>query len=237
LIAFIVPAHNEEQLIGRTLESIHESARAVSTPYEILVADDASTDRTAEVARALHARVVSINRRQIAAARNAGAHAALQNDGVRLLVFVDADTSVNSATLRAMLDAIDQRAVAGGATVQFDGQIPRWAQITLSVLTAVFRLFKWSGGCFMFCRRDAFEAAGGWDESLFAAEELAMAQALKRHGRFVVLRESVVTSGRKLRGHTAREILTSLLRIGLSGRRAVRNRHALGLWYGPRKGQ
>jgi hypothetical protein len=101
---------------------------------------------------------------------------------------------------------------------------------------AAFRVFKWTGGCFLFCRRDVFEAAGGWDERLYAGEELYMAQALKRHGRFVVLRQSVVTSGRKLRAHSAREILTSLLRIGMRGPRAVRDRRALALWYGPRTG-
>jgi glycosyltransferase involved in cell wall biosynthesis len=235
VIAFVVPAHNEELLIARTLESIHQSARALGQRYEIIVADDACTDRTAEIARAYQAQVVSIARRQIAAARNAGARAALQNDEVRMLFFVDADTSVNDRTLRAALEAIDQRAVGGGATVRFDGPVPHWAEVMLRIILAMFRLFKWSGGCFIFCRRDAFEATGGWDESLYAGEELFMAQALKRHGRFVVLREPIVTSGRKLRSHSAREILTSLFRIGLSGRRAVRSRKALALWYGPRE--
>jgi glycosyltransferase involved in cell wall biosynthesis len=234
VIAFVIPAHNEEQLIAQTLRSIHESVRSVSERYTIVVADDASTDRTAEIARQHDAEVISIDRRQIAAARNAGARVALQNRDIRMLVFVDADTSLNSATLKAALSALDRGAVGGGAVVQFDGPVPRWAEIMLGVILSVFLVFKWVGGCFVFCRRDAFEATGGWDETLFAAEELFMAQALKRHGRFVVLREPVITSGRKLRAHSAREILTSLFRIGLSGRRAVRNRKALALWYGPR---
>ena len=91
MISFIVPAHNEQTCLGRTLQAIHESARAAGLPYEIIVADDASTDATAEVARQNNARVVSVNHRQIAATRNSGASAAQGGQ----LFFVDADTIIN----------------------------------------------------------------------------------------------------------------------------------------------
>ena len=52
MISFIVPAHNEQACLGRTLQAIHESAQAVGRPYEIVVVDDASTDATSEIARA-----------------------------------------------------------------------------------------------------------------------------------------------------------------------------------------
>ena len=73
MISFIVPAHNEEQCLGRTLQAIRESADIVAQPYEIIVVNDASTDSTAEVARQYYARVVDVNHRQIAATRNSGA--------------------------------------------------------------------------------------------------------------------------------------------------------------------
>ena len=57
MISFVVPAYNEEAFIADTLNAIHCSARAVNEQYEIIVADDASTDRTAEIARSLGARV------------------------------------------------------------------------------------------------------------------------------------------------------------------------------------
>ena len=51
MISFIVPAHNEEALIGRTLAALRDSAECVlNEPYEIVVVDDASTDRTSEIA-------------------------------------------------------------------------------------------------------------------------------------------------------------------------------------------
>src|SRR5258705_13489613 len=91
MISFIVPAHNEQACLPRTLQAIHESARLVGRPYEIIVVDDASTDATAAIARQNDARVVSVNHRQIAATRNSGGRAAAGEQ----LFFVDADTTIN----------------------------------------------------------------------------------------------------------------------------------------------
>src|SRR5438132_1155562 len=48
MISFVVPAHNEAKLLGRTLAAVSASARTVGEPWEAIVVDDASTDRTAE---------------------------------------------------------------------------------------------------------------------------------------------------------------------------------------------
>ena len=110
MVSFIIPAHNEEALLGRTLASVHAAARALGEPYEVVVADDASTDRTGAVAREQGARVVAVNRRQIAAARNAGARAAAGG----LLVFVDADTVVTPRVVRAAARALSRGRSAAG---------------------------------------------------------------------------------------------------------------------------
>src|SRR5690349_12709031 len=75
-LSFIVPAHNEERLLGRTLHAIAVASGALGERTQVIVADDASSDHTAAVAREHDAFVVSVNRRQIAAARNAGAKVA-----------------------------------------------------------------------------------------------------------------------------------------------------------------
>src|SRR5258706_13556414 len=85
-ISFIVPAHNEAFEIGKSLSSIFVSARAVGIPFEVIVVNDASTDRTADLARATGARVVEVNLRKISAVRNAGARDAKGDD----FVFIDA---------------------------------------------------------------------------------------------------------------------------------------------------
>src|SRR5437667_23517 len=75
-ISFIVPAYNEERLLGATLDALHAAGRAAGEPYELIVVDDASTDRTALIARGHGALLVRVAHRQIAATRNAGARCA-----------------------------------------------------------------------------------------------------------------------------------------------------------------
>src|SRR6478672_1691757 len=97
MTSFIIPAYNEEQLLGRTLAALTAAARALGQPFEIVVVDDASTDRTAAIAREHGARVVPVRHRQIAATRNAGARSA----NGEMFVFIDADTVVTDGAVAA----------------------------------------------------------------------------------------------------------------------------------------
>jgi glycosyltransferase involved in cell wall biosynthesis len=231
MISFIVPAYNEEALIGQTVEAINRAAQRLAEPCEVIVTDDASSDQTASIAEAHGARVIKVHLRQIAAARNAGAR---QAHG-QMLIFVDADTLVSEAVVRAAVDAMNRGAAGGGSAVTFEGQIPRYAELMQPLLVRMFRAAGLACGCFLFCTRDAFEAGGGFDEKLFASEEIAMSQALKRQGRFVVLRETVTTSGRKLRMYSGKQVLSIVTRILLGGPKALKNRERLDLWYGGRR--
>lgn len=231
MISFIIPAHNEAQLLGGTLKAIEQVVRALDEPAEVIVVDDASTDRTVEAARAHGARVVSVTCRQIAATRNAGAKVAEGS----LLVFVDADTIVSEAAVRAAIAAMRGGAVGGGSAFRFDGRVPLYGRLMMAVAVPLYRFFGLASGCFLFCTRDAFDAVGGFDETLFGAEEAAMSRALGRQGRFVVLRELVTTSGRKLRAHSGFEVLGILVRLALGGTKAMQQRERLDIWYGERR--
>jgi glycosyltransferase involved in cell wall biosynthesis len=231
MISVVIPAYNEERLLGATLAAVHAAAPAAGEPYEVVVADDASTDRTAAVAERGGARVVHVRHRQIAATRNAGARAAAGD----LLIFVDADTLVTAAAVRGAIAALRGGAAGGGAALRFDDPVPRYARLLLPAVNRLYRAAGLASGCFLFCTRPAFEAAGGFDETLFGAEELAMSRALRRQGRFVVLRDAVTTSGRKLRAYSGREILTTLCRLGVRGWAGVRDRGGMDIWYGDRR--
>lgn len=231
MISFVVPAYNEEQLLGRTLSALNAAARSLGEPFEVVVADDASTDRTTEIARYHGARVVSVDHRQIAATRNAGARAATGE----MLIFVDADTVVTEAAVRASVAAMRRGAVGGGCATRFDGRIPFYARVLMTTAIPLYRLMGFAAGCFLFCTRGAFHASGGFDETMFGAEEVAMSRSLARQGPFVVLREHVTTSGRKLRAYSARELLGVLARLALAGPSSVRRREGLDMWYGNRR--
>jgi len=228
MISFVIPAHNEAPLLGATLRAIRAAA---AEPHEIIVVDDASTDETARVAAGEGARVIAVELRQISAVRNAGARVARGE----YLFFVDADTVVNAAVVGEALAALRKGAVAGGAPFRFDGELPLWVRVLEPAFLGYQRAARLAAGCFFFARRDAFERVGGFDLKLFAGEEIMLSKALQREGRFVVLRESVQTSGRKVRTHAGREHLGVAVRYFLYGRKSIESRQGLGLWYDKRR--
>jgi len=230
MISFIIPAHNEEALIGRTLTSLHESARKLREEYEIIVVNDASTDRTGAIALEHGARVVDVDNRQIAATRNAGAAAA----SGEVFIFVDADTVINPRVLRAALRALRRGAAGGGCTIRTDGRLPLYGAMLVCAVRVMQPIIGMAGGCFLFCTRRSYLASGGFDASMYAAEEVDFGARLKRQGRFVILRDCVITSGRKLRAHSALDLLRIGIRFAREGQQALKRREGLEFWYGPR---
>ncbi len=231
MLSFVIPAYNEERYLPPTIAAIHAAARELGGEYEIVVADDASTDATATIAAAAGARVIAVSNRQIAKTRNDGAATAR---GDRL-VFVDADTRVNAEVLRAAMAALDAGAVGGGAKPVFDADAPRYAHFAIALVTGSMRWMNLAAGCFVYCTRAAFEAAGRWDERQFAGEELFLSRALGREGRFVMLRETVLTSPRKFHGRTAWQTLWLSLKLMAQGFRGTRRRESTQFWYDGRR--
>jgi glycosyltransferase involved in cell wall biosynthesis len=231
-ISFIVPAYNEEVMLGATLGSLSEAARTLGVPFERIVVNDGSTDGTAGTARALGAQVLDVELHKIGAVRNAGARIARGD----LLVFVDADTLVPGPTLRQMLHAIDAGAVGGGARVRLDlhGVPWGWRALAEASCWALYRL-GFAGGCFLFARREAFDAVGGFDERYFASEEIHLRIALAKLGRFALVSHPVISSGRKLRLFSAAHIARQMLRFCVHGFAMVRRREGLELWYDGRR--
>ncbi len=216
MISFVIPAHNEEGDLAATLRQLKESADAAGRPYEIIVVDDASTDRTGEIAAAGVATVVRVEHRQIAATRNAGARRATGD----VLIFVDAETLVPPETLAAALRALDDGAIGGGVGVQFDHGVGWWGRRFVMVWNIISRIMRCAAGCFIFVRQDAFIAVGGFDERYYASEEIWLSRELKRIGRFIILREQVTTSGRKVRMHPARRWIPMVFKLLLMGPRS-----------------
>ncbi len=227
MLSFIIPAYNEEMELSSTIAAIRAAASRATQPHEITVVDDASTDATARVAERAGARVISINRRQIAAARNAGAHAA----NGQYLFFVDADTRINQAHVVEGIAALEAGHAGGSARVVTDGVIPLWGRVFIRVFCALYFGFNLGAGAFLFTSRRNFDAIGGFDERYFIGEEVYFSLALKKLGRFKVLREPILTSGRKLRMYSARQIFGNTLAIILGGPRVARSRAKLHLWY------
>lgn len=231
MISFIVPAYNEELCLAATLDALHTAGRGSSQAYEIVVADDASTDRTAEITLQNNAVLVSVANRQIAATRNAGAKVAKGD----WFIFVDADTLVNESVVLAAMQAMRNGAVGGGAGMRFDEPSPLYARLLLKLVVRLFRATGLAAGCFLFCTRNAFDAVGGFNEDYFGAEELVMSRALKQHGNFLILKQTVTTSARKLRTYSLKEVMSLASGIFRRGTKAVKQRDGMDFWYAERR--
>lgn len=229
-VSFVVPAHNEAAYIAACVRSIAAACAELGVEHETVVANDASTDATGTLARDAGARVVDVALRHIAAVRNAGAREARGD----WLVFVDADSRVDVPLVRAAFAALESGAVGGGAGVRFEEPVPWWATLMLHVVMGTMRLARWAAGSFFFCTRTAFDAAGGFDERYYASEEIATSRRLKKHGRFVVLRETLATSPRKVRGRSFLQLWWMMTRLAFTPG-GLRKREALDFWYRDRR--
>ncbi|OHB83595.1 MAG: hypothetical protein A2V98_16095 [Planctomycetes bacterium RBG_16_64_12] len=231
--SIIVPAFNEEELLGATLARLREAmARVPQFSGELIVTDNNSEDRTAEIARSFGAKVVFEEHRQIAGARNAGA---AESRG-RYLIFVDADTLVSDELFKRTLETLDSgRHCGGGALPQFDSEPTLFAAMLLAFWHWASKTFSWAAGSYFFCLREAFTDVGGFDERFYASEEIHLSRSLKKWGRsrrmrMTILDEKLTTSYRKLRWFTVGQAVRAMLSITLRPWR-LRSREGCWFWY------
>jgi len=239
-ISVIVPAFNEERGLAESLRSVRQAMAAfgqLGWLSELIVCDNNSTDRTAEIAAAEGAAVVFEPINQISRARNAGAAHATGD----WLVFVDADSHPSRELFADMARAIRQgTCIAGGSTVRLD--ISDFAAtLVVTVWNAISRLMRWAAGSFVFCEASAFRELDGFSLELYAAEEIDLSRRLKRlarrRGRTIVIlhRHPIVTSGRKARLYTPREACTFMIRTIVQRGRTLRSAKECYQWYDGRR--
>ncbi len=239
-ISVLVPAFNEAQGLAQALAAVRAAMTAFDTrgwAAELIVCDNNSTDGTAGIARVAGATVVFEPVNQIARARNRAAAAATGD----WLVFVDADSEPSRALFEDMAETIARGGVlAGGATVTMDDR-RFWARALVASWNWTSRLARWAAGSFIFVEAAAFRQAGGFNQTLYAGEEIDLFRRLKAAARRAGLavrilhRHPLQTSARKLRLYSGWEMAGFLLRTVLSGGRTLTRPEACFVWYDGRR--
>jgi len=239
-ISIVVPAFNEERLLGESLARIKSAAGAfekIGWATELIVCDNNSTDRTAEIARAAGATVVFEPVNQIARARNSGAAAASGD----WLVFVDADSHPSAELFADVAKEIQSgKCLAGGATIRLD-QKYLVAELIAPIWNVASRWRRLLAGAFIFIEAAAFRKVGGFSNQLFVGEELELSQRLKKLSketgkRIVILhRHPLVTSARKMKIYTLRQHLAFLFCILCDPYHTTTSREKAHLWYDGRR--
>ncbi len=239
-ISIVIPAFNEERLLGASLREVKRAMAVLpgrGWEAELIVCDNNSTDRTAEIARAEGAHVVFEPINQIARARNCGAAAATGD----WLVFVDADSHPSPELFRDVTDAI-----AGGHTI-LGGSIVRletnslFGRLGCGLWNRVSRMRRLVAGSFIFVEAAAFREVGGFSNELFAGEELDLSLKLqklaKQRGKRIVIlhRHPLLTSARKLHLYSQRELFTFFVKAAFARKRVLRSREECAPWYDGRR--
>jgi dolichyl-phosphate beta-glucosyltransferase len=188
-MSVIVPAYNEEQAIAGTLVALRERLDGSGRPYEILVVDNASTDRTVERAEAAGG-PVRVLRNDVNRGKGYSVRRGMLDAGGTLRLLCDADCAPSLPSLPRLLDAIEEADVAVGSRIAAGADVGRyqplrrrmvgWPFIALTRLLMAeptrdvycgFKLWRGVAAQAVFSR----QRLDGW---VYDAESLAMARRL-----------------------------------------------------------
>jgi glycosyltransferase involved in cell wall biosynthesis len=235
-LSLVIPAHNEEQYIGRTLESVMKAREAHRNPssIEVIVVDNCCTDKTARVAQSLGARVVTEEQRRIASVRNRGAQAA----NGRIVGFLDADSRITSGMFTGIEAAMaSPKCIGGGTMIRFD-RMSLGLACTYCITVVPARWLLGIMGGLIFTEKQTFETMGGFDESLYCAEDSKFALGLRALGRRtgrkfkIITSDYVVTSTRAFDRLGDWYYFRNLPRMVLQGQRAFKEKNfGRKFWY------
>jgi cellulose synthase/poly-beta-1,6-N-acetylglucosamine synthase-like glycosyltransferase len=190
-LSIVIPVYNGGTEFERCLDALLASD---FHDYETLIVDDASTDRSAEAARARGFEILQLDRQSgPAAARNLGA----AHTASSLILFLDADVVIRPDTLSrvvaafasnpnvaAVFGSYDDAPGARGFVSQYRNLLHHFVHQQSSAEASTF----WAG-----CggiRREAFLAAGGFDERKYtrpSIEDIELGYRLRRRGFKILL--------------------------------------------------
>ena len=235
-----IPAYNEAELLPRLLDSVEvarKNYRGGPDAIEVVVGNNSSTDATAEIARARGCVVADVEKRTIAAARNGAAAAARGS----VLCFIDADSIVHPETFNEIEAIMHTGKCAVGATGVWMERMSPGIALTWCVMIPMTRLAGVDTGV-VFCRREDFDAVGGYREQLIVAEDVDFLWRMKKLGRkrgakFIrVPTARAITSTRKFDRHGDWHYFAILFAFPfrLIFSRAAARKQVLAYWYNDR---
>jgi glycosyltransferase involved in cell wall biosynthesis len=187
MISVIIPAHNEERYLKRTLESLQHQNYGW---FEVIVVANGCTDRTREIARSRCHRLIVLSQKSLGVARNLGARMARGE----LLLFLDADTLLEPMALRVIAESFTESFAAG--TVHGRPDASRLAYRLIYGLKNF--LHRWSlhpgSSGVILCWKEHFVSVGGFDEALQVRENSELLKRLLRFGSYKYVADASATT-------------------------------------------
>ncbi len=182
-ISIVIPAYNEENFIGATLDSIENSIRFLhqqkNIPWEVVVVNNQSTDRTEEISVAKGARVLNFSKRNISAVRNHG----IREASYDLIITIDADCKLDQAAIAKIVEYFSNEKNIG-ASLNLKLQSESFYKRTIASILQfiVFNISGIKGAVFAFKKHEAL-SFGGFPEDKLIAEDSAFAFLFRRRAK------------------------------------------------------
>ena len=169
-ISVIIPAHNEEKYISKTLEYLKSSS---INPFEIIVVCDSCEDKTRDVASNYTNIVFDVDFCAGSKTRNFG----VSKSSGDIIVFLDADTLVSPNYLEEIIKVIDNYDYGCAKTKsEHNGLISKYIAWNTN------KYYKKNIGGNFFIKKDVFMKIGGFNESMKRGEDTDLGDRLKKEG-------------------------------------------------------
>jgi rSAM/selenodomain-associated transferase 2 len=187
-ISVIIPSLNEEGNLGETLTSVRHG-----NPFEVVVVDGGSTDKTVEIARSYPGVTITVSKKR--------GRSKQMNEGARMcsgdiFLFLHADSILPDGWSRSLEDTMEDGDIVGGcyfvklSSKRFIYRLTGWM---INVRTILFQSF--SGDQAIFLKSDVFADLGGFPD-VPLMEDLMIANSMRKKGKIAFIRQPVTTSSR-----------------------------------------
>jgi len=190
-ISIVIPAHNEENYIRKTLHSIKNQTYQ---DYEIIIIANGCTDKTEEIIKRRvndKIKLFSMTKAHVSRARNYGADKAVG----KILLFLDADTCLDENSLKKVNQEFKEKYSVATTLVNPDNKKFQFL-MNLKNFHNKTGLYKGCSGE-LICRKKDFQEVNGYDPKLIVKEHRKLTKRLLDKGKYLCINTNVTTSMRR----------------------------------------
>ncbi|HUQ85799.1 MAG TPA: glycosyltransferase family A protein [Candidatus Limnocylindrales bacterium] len=204
MISVVIPAYNEEEHIGKCIESlIHQR---ISQDYEVIVVDNSSTDRTFEIAskykNRLNLKVLKEPKKGRGQARFTGCRAAKGE----IIMSLDGDSMAPVDWIEKLIKPLSNPKIVAVTGTGKITDCSRRINITFNIaqplsMVAYSMIFRhyWLTGFNFAIRSEIYKKAGEFDPKINSNEDTDLAFRVAKFGKIKFIRYPVIVSGRRVK--------------------------------------
>ncbi len=186
LFSIVIPAHDEEQYIEKTVGSIKQQEYG---NIEVIVVPNGCTDKTADIAAKHADKVYVLQQRSVSEARNTGARHALGD----IILFLDADTRLEKDAVQKLVQCFENENISLASCKVKPNSPKLHYRIFCFLKNAYYSLFYSGSNGALACKKEILQHCR-FNESMQLGEIRDFIAQAKKHGKYRFLRNTSVTT-------------------------------------------